>query len=116
MKRISIRDGSFNADGELFGNVIETVVVNAAPVSRAYYKDSYDPNAVQKPVCWSTDTQKPASEVLQENKQALRCVDCSHNVRGSASGGGRACRFSQKIAVVFEDKLDTVYQLSLIHI
>lgn len=113
MNKISIRDGSFNTGEDIFEDAIEVVVVNAAPVTRAYYKKDFNPNVLQKPVCWSTDTQQPANGVTTENLQALRCVDCSQNIRGSAAGGGRACRFSQKIAVVFEDKLDVVYQMQV---
>jgi hypothetical protein len=40
-------------------------------------------------------------------------MDCRQNIRGSGSYGGRACRYFQRIAVVFEDKLDEVYQLQL---
>jgi|TARA_R110000796_G_scaffold107602_2_gene218379 hypothetical protein len=39
-------------------------------------------------------------------------MDCPQNVRGSA-GQGRACRFSQRIAVVFQDDLEKIYQLQL---
>ena len=113
MRRLSIRTGNFETGNDSFGDEVEVVVVNAAPVSRAFYQNSFDSNSFQKPVCWSTDTQQPHSSVLLENKQAHRCIDCSQNVRGSSSSGGRACRFSQKIAVMFEDGLDTVYQIQV---
>ena len=108
--RLSIRDNNFSADDSALGRAIEAVIINAASVSRSYYQAEYDANKVQKPICWSTDTQQPASGVLPENKQSARCLDCQHNIRGSE---GRACRFSQKIALVFEDKLCEVYQLQV---
>tara|TARA_B100000780_G_scaffold113459_1_gene79490 strand:- start:4287 stop:4715 length:429 start_codon:yes stop_codon:yes gene_type:complete len=40
-------------------------------------------------------------------------MDCTQNIRGSGSYGGRACRFSQRLAVVFGDKPDEVYQLQI---
>ena len=113
MNRISIRNGNFNTGESIFEDAIEVVVVNAAPVSRAFYKEDFNPNVLQKPTCWSIDTQQPAKDVTSENRQSLRCVDCSQNIRGSAAGGGRACRFSQKIAVVFKDRLNTVYQIQV---
>ena len=87
--------------------------MNAAVVSRAYYKDDYDPNAKRLPTCWSSDTQRPAPEVPPSQRQSTRCIDCTQNVRGSGNGGGRACRFSQRLAVVEEQALDTVYQLQV---
>jgi len=83
------------------------------PVSRAYYGDAYDPNRVAVPTCWSPDTQLPAREVPQEQRQSARCMDCPQNIRGSGSYGGRACRFSQRLAVVFQDKPEEVYQLQI---
>ena len=43
--------------------------------------------------------------------QATRCMDCRHNIRGGAVGGGRSCKFSQNIAIVFPADLEKVYQL-----
>jgi hypothetical protein len=40
-------------------------------------------------------------------------MDCTQNVRGSGENGGRACRFQQRLAVVFEDNLREVYQLQV---
>ena len=119
LRRISIQGGEFtfvvggtkistNDSGS-----IEVVVINAAPVSRAYYGDAYDPNRVAVPTCWSSDTRLPSNEVPQDQRQAMRCMDCPQNIRGSGQYGGRACRFSQRLAVVFGDKPDEVYQLQI---
>ena len=118
LRRISIRGGKFHviADGEEVTRdlgYMDVVIVNAAPVSRAYYGDAYDPNRVAVPTCWSSDTQVPLVDVPQEQRQAMRCMDCPQNIRGSGQYGGRACRFSQRLAVVFGDKPDEVYQLQI---
>jgi len=118
LRRISIRDSKFRfvANGEEVthdSGSIEVVVVNAAPVSRAYYGEAYDPNRVAVPTCWSPDTQLPSNEVPQDQRQSMRCMDCSQNIRGSGQYGGRACRFSQRLAVVFQDKPEEVYQLQI---
>tara|TARA_R100001377_G_scaffold12591_1_gene6302 strand:+ start:4611 stop:5240 length:630 start_codon:yes stop_codon:yes gene_type:complete len=91
----------------------DIIVVNAAPVSRSYFENAYDPNRSAVPTCWSADTQRPSVDVPQEKKQAARCMDCPQNIRGSGSNRGRACRFAQRLAVVFDGQLDEVYQLQL---
>ena len=45
--------------------------------------------------------------------QAARCMDCPQNIKGSGQGESRACRFSQRLAVLLEGAMDTVYQLQL---
>ena len=119
LRRISIRGSRFSEiiSGKEVNTNIDSfrdiVIMNAAPVSRTYYEDAYDPNKVAFPLCWSADTQRPSVDVPKEQKQSNRCLDCVKNIRGSGSNGGRACRFSQRLAVAFEDKLDEVYQLQL---
>ena len=118
LRRISIRGGKFHviADGEEVTRdlgYMDVVIVNAAPVSRAYYGDAYDPNRVAVPTCWSPDTQVPSVDVPQGQRQAMRCMDCPQNIRGSGQYGGRACRYSQRLAVVFGDNPEEVYQLQI---
>ena len=118
MKRISIRDRLFT---ECFGedevlvddDEYNVVVVNAASISRSYYEGDYDPDKLTLPICWSADTRTPAPDVPQEQRQAARCMDCSHNIRGSGYGSSRACRFAQRLAVAPEGRLQEVYQLRL---
>ena len=118
MRRISLYGRKFSI---VVGNetaIIEEdskdiIVVNAAPVSRSYFENAYDPNRSSAPTCWSADTQRPSVDVPQEKKQAARCMDCPQNIRGSGSNHGRACRFAQRLAVVFDGQLDEVYQLQL---
>jgi len=92
------------------------VIVNAAEVSRSYYARDYDVNAKQLPKCWSLNTQTPAPDVPDDRRESARCMDCVQNVRGSGGGGGRACRFHQRVAFCFVDKenfVPEVYQLQL---
>ena len=118
MRRISLYSRKFSIVVGKETAIIEEdfkdiVVVNAAPVSRSYFENAYDPNRSVAPTCWSADTQRPSVDVPQENKQAARCMDCPQNIRGSGSNHGRACRFSQRLAIVFDGQLDEVYQLQL---
>ena len=118
MKRLSIRGGQFSLLGDnqqevLSPHSLDVIIVNAAPVSRSYFGNQFDPNKSTAPVCWSDDTQRPSSNVPEDNLQARRCMDCTQNVRGSGENGGRACRFQQRLAVVFEDDLEEVYQLQI---
>lgn len=117
MRRLSIRGGEFTTidDGEqtVIGDTVNVIIINAALVSRAYFGKQFDPNKSTAPECWSDDTQRPSSNVPQERIQARRCMDCTQNVRGSGDNGGRACRFQQRLAVVFEGDLEEVYQLQI---
>jgi hypothetical protein len=118
VRRLSIRGGQFTLmnDGEhevLPHDSVDVIIINAAPVSRSYFGNQFDPNKSTAPVCWSDDTQRPSRNVSQDNVQSGRCMDCTQNVRGSGENGGRACRFQQRLAVVFEGNLDEVYQLQI---
>ena len=118
MRRLSIRGGEFSLVGDnqqevLSSDSVDVIIVNAAPVSRSYFGNEFDPNKSTAPVCWSDDTQRPSPKVSQENVQARRCMDCTQNVRGSGENGGRACRFQQRLAVVFEEDLEEIYQLQI---
>lgn len=119
MRRISFRGSRFR---ELHGgeqvNVnnsgsLNVVILDAAKVSRTYYAGTYDPENPAPPTCWSADTQTPAPDVPNEQRQASRCADCPMNVRGSGQGETRACRFSQRLAVALENSYDKVYQVQL---
>ena len=109
MHRVSIRDKVFRFDTEEQVHAITVVIVNAAKIQRAYYSGSFDSNVPQAPVCWSADTQYPNADVPE--MQSKQCMDCRHNIRGSAVGGGRSCRFSQNLAIAFPDNLEKSYQL-----
>ena len=87
MRRISIQGGRFTGiENQPEGSVcnsIDVVIVNAAEVSRSYYKDDYVVGVKKLPTCWSTDTQRPSPEVPEDQMQSARCLDCVQNVRGS---------------------------------
>lgn len=118
-KRISIRGGKFRmmVDGEQVAvkreATLNLVIVNSATVSRTYYEGNYDPDNPTAPTCWSKDTRKPAEEVPDDQRQASSCASCPMNIKGSGQGESRACRFSQRLAVVLEGDLETVYQFQI---
>ena len=117
--RISLRGGRFRelVNGEQVNvksdGFINVVVINAAKLSRTYYKGAYDAENPSAPTCWSPDTQIPSSDVPKDQMQASRCMDCPQNIKGSGQGESRACRFSQRLAILLEGQMDTVYQLQL---
>jgi hypothetical protein len=119
-KRISIKGGVFRmiVDGkEIAQNedrAMPIVIVAANPhVSRSYYADTYVEGQILAPSCWSNDGVSPDSKVSEP--QSGKCATCAQNIAGSASSGtGRACRYSQRLAVTLENDLKgDVYQLTL---
>jgi hypothetical protein len=118
-RRISLRGGKFRqvVNGDEMrvskNDSMEMVIIDAAKIARTYYKGTYDPKNPEPPVCWSADTNAPAADVPEDQRQATRCMDCPQNIKGSGAGQGRACRFSQRLAIAFPQKLDEVYQLQL---
>lgn len=94
---------------------MDVVVVNAAPaVSRHWYAQNYDGNAVAAPDCWSNDGVKP--DARSAAPQCSNCQACPKNEIGSGSGGkGRACRFSRRMAVVLANDIEhsDIYQINL---
>lgn len=113
VKRISVRNRRFEGLPEIVEDSVNVIVVGVAYMSRIFYADAYDPNKVALPTCWSSDTDTPATDVPAEQRQAGRCLDCVNNIKGSGRGQSRACKFVQRLAVVTEDDLETVYQLQL---
>lgn len=120
MKRISIRGGVWRmmVNGkEVAKNeerTMNVVIVNAAAkVSRSFYLKQYaEGGDVTAPDCWSADGEVPDTKAA--NPQAKRCVDCPQNVKGSGQGDSRACRFSQRLAVVLANDIKgDVFQLTL---
>jgi hypothetical protein len=118
-KRISIRGGVFRliADGKEVAAVeeryLDVVIINAAPkVARTYYVGAYDENKVAPPDCWSTNGDKPDASVREP--QFANCANCPQNAKGSGQGESRACRYSQKLAVLLANDIEgDVMQLSL---
>ena len=120
-KRISIKGGVWRmlANGkEIAKNedrALNIIIAAAAPhVSRTYYEGTYQEGEDNKapPSCWSENGDTPSKEVVAP--QASRCVDCAMNQKGSGQGESRACRFSQRLAVLLGNDIQgEVYQLVL---
>lgn len=120
MRRISIKGKEFR---EMIGGKeyrvsedrsMNVVIIKAAPkVSRTYFEGTYSEGEAKGPTCWSTDGQKPDEGV--RNKQSDLCLNCPQHVKGSGAGESRACRYSQRLAVLIEGEIDReeVYQLVL---
>lgn len=119
MKRISTKGGVFRliAGGKEVAAIddrhLDVVVVQAAPkISRTYYSGTYEEGAASAPNCWSADGEKPDASV--EEPQCSNCASCPQNAKGSGQGDSRACRFSQRLAVVLANDLHgDVMQLNL---
>jgi hypothetical protein len=118
-KRISIKGGVFRlmVDGKEVAAVderfLDVVVVNAAPkIGRTFYMKAYDGDTPSGPDCWSADGEKPDASAA--TPQATNCASCPQNVKGSGQGDSRACRYSQRLAVVLANDVDgDVMQLQL---
>ena len=118
-KRISIKGGVFrlmSAGKEVAAideRYLDVVIVNAAPkVSRTFYMASYDADKITAPDCWSADGVTPAADA--GNKQSDKCEGCPQNIQGSGNGNSRACRYSQRMAVVLANDIEgDVLQLTL---
>lgn len=119
-KRISIKGGVWRmmVNGkEIAQNedrAFNVVIAAASPkVSRTFYMKQYSEGGdVVSPDCWSADGEVPDSKA--KNPQSKRCIDCPQNEKGSGQGESRACRFSQRLAVVLaNDVRGDLYQLTL---
>lgn len=118
-KRISIKGGVFRlmSSGKEVAAIderyLDVVIVNAAPkVSRTFYMAQYDSDKVSAPDCWSADGVTPAADA--NNRQSDKCDTCPQNIQGSGNGNSRACRFSQRMAVVLANDIEgDVLQLTL---
>ena len=117
--RISIRGSRFRmmVGGEQVSvrkdSTLNMVIVNAAEIARTYYEGAFDAENPSAPVCWSADAKTPSTDVPEDQRKASRCADCPMNIKGSGQGDTRACRFSQRLAVMLEGDTDKVYQMQL---
>jgi len=120
-KRISIKGSVFRmvVDGkEVAKNeerAMNVIVVGAAQYnSRTFFEGVFqEGQTTGAPACFSDNgiTPSPRSTAAQ----SATCKDCPQNIDGShASGRGRACRFSRRLAVLLEnDQKGDVFQLTL---
>jgi len=92
---------------------MKLVIVASAPgYARTFYADSYKEGVKDIPACWSDDGNAPSENVSEP--QSNLCASCPQNVKGSASGGGRACKYSARLAVVLEgDMGGDIYGLNI---
>ncbi len=119
MKRISTKGGVFRliAGGKEVAAIddrhLDVVIVNAAPkVSRTFYASQFVEGEAKAPDCWSADGDLPDATASQP--QAKSCATCPQNIKGSGQGDSRACRFSQRLAVVLANDIGgDVMQLTL---
>jgi hypothetical protein len=117
-KRISIEGGVFRliAGGKEIAAIpdrhLDVVIVAAAPnIVRTFYAGTYVKGQASGPDCWSADGERPDASI--ESPQSDRCATCPNNAKGSGTGDSRACRFSQRLAVVLaNDITGSVLQLT----
>lgn len=118
-KRISIKAGVFRliAEGKEVAKItdrhLDVVFVNAAEkISRTFYLSEFDDANPSAPDCWSVDGTTP--DPKSTNKQCDTCAACPQNAKGSGKGDSKACRYSQRVAVVLANDIEgDVMQLSL---
>lgn len=110
-KRISIKGGVFRllSDGKEVGSIedrhLDVVIASAAPdIGRTFYAGAYDPEKSSAPDCWSADGNTPSPDA--KNPQSKVCANCPQNMKGSGAGESRACKFSQRLAVVLENDIN----------
>lgn len=104
-KRISIRGNVFRmiVNGQEVtksdDRALDVVIVNAAEhVSRTYYSGTYKEGEATQPTCFSNDGTKPDPKA--QEPQSVACATCPMNAKGSGQGNSRACRYSQRLAVI----------------
>jgi hypothetical protein len=103
--------------GKVKGN-LNAIIVNASPkVGRIFYAKQWTPDAEPSaPDCFSNDGNTP--DAGSANAQSDRCDSCQQNIKGSGMGNSKACRYSQRIAMVLEEDFGTslegeIYQMNL---
>lgn len=118
-KRVSVKGGVFRlmVDGKevtaIDERYMDVVIVNTAPkVSRTYYEGTFDDANPTAPACWSAAGDVPDPSI--KAPKGANCATCPMNAKGSGQGDSRACRYSQRLAVVLaNDQEGDVLQLSL---
>ena len=121
MRRIKLsngRDFTRVVSGEEIGRPVEkqldVIIVSwLNEPSRKFYAGAYDQNAKGKlPDCWSNNGDRP--EPSASNPQSDSCIGCPQNIKGSAEGDKKACRYERRLAVlVAGDPSGHVYQIAI---
>jgi hypothetical protein len=109
---ISFKNGILSYAGQpIRENKIKVVVIQSV-FENQLYKDRYDPNNQQPPICYAfgetDDDLKPHADSAQP--QAENCASCSKNQWGSDPGGGKgkACKNVRRLAMVGASDLGDV--------
>jgi len=118
-KRISIEGGVWRllVNGKEIAqkeerNLNVVIVAAAAKVSRTFYAGVYKKGEALAPECWSANGDHP--DTAAKTPQSKSCSTCPQNVSGSGQGTSKACRFSQRLAVVLDNDIKgDVFQLTL---
>lgn len=118
-KRLSIKGGVFrmmSGSNEIAATPdrhLNVVVIDAAPaIARTYYEGKYQEGMAITPVCTSEDGVKPDTTCAK--KQSSTCAVCTQNIKGSGEGESKACRYSQRFAIVLATDIEgDVYALNL---
>jgi hypothetical protein len=116
--RVSIRGKVFRlmqGATEVMANpyAMDFVIVAAAEhVARTYYAGAWNEDVHERPTCSSQNGVVPTRGVSLP--QSTNCAQCPQNQEGSGKEGkGRACRFSQSIAVCLPGDWDNVYSMRI---
>lgn len=110
-KRLSIKGGVFRliVGGKEIASIedrkLPIVIANAMPhIGRTFYAGKYSEDQTVAPKCWSADGLKPDPDVTQPESNA--CASCPQNIKGSGDNDSRACRYSQRLAVVLANDIE----------
>ena len=88
------------------------IVAASSKVSRTFYAGVYKKGQSGPPDCWSPNGDFPDASIAEP--QSKSCATCPQNIKGSGQGDSRACRYSQRIAVVLDNDIGgDVFQLTL---
>ena len=117
--RVSIKNKVFRLikDGSEMSapvpGAMDFVIVDTNPhVSRTFYAAAWVEGSRDRPVCSSVDGITPLR--TSEQPQHTNCAQCPHNQEGTGQNGrGRACRYSQTIAVCVPGDWANVYSMRI---
>lgn len=118
-RSISIKGGTFRlvVGGEEVAKKDErhmnVIIIKAQPkIGRAFYAEKYVEGKDSTPACWSADGVAPSPD--SSRPQSSACINCPQNIKGSGENDSRACRFSQRLAVLLEnDPQGEIYRITL---
>lgn len=118
-RSISIKGGTFRMVqgkeelAKIDDRFLNVIILAAQPkVGREYYEGKFKEGVDTPIACWSADGDTPSKDAAKP--QSSKCATCIQNIEGSGEGKSRACRFSQRIAVLLEnDPSGEVYRVKL---